>query len=454
MMSKEEILKECEDVFEKQDYSLLDYLCRITLGEDDNGLGSHLDYLCRKVLAEDKDNIVALNYRAFRCPNHLSFPILNRILEMDPDNYFAYNTKAMSYINEEDYEESLKCSEKGLKIKDYDWLRRNKIEALINLDRVEDAYEFYKASDIPNYTFTKGLINCGKYSQVPKFDEGLTKEELLEYYYKRCKSLYEHPKLSPKGKQYEAVLEVCEEIFKIDKDNEIALEYVVGSYAFLNEFEEVIRWCDYAINLYPDNFRFYFDKAEVLYWTYKDLDAAIECYEKGFSHVDCIGYHWYAVDDMVYALYDKAEELSGQEAISIYDKILFYKPKEYKALDRIDEIVKEHGLDWECSESYRESLILRTENDNRLKEIDDFLNTIEIGEYDKEYLNGCSEFKDNYSFKDYVRDVIICLMESSYGYSEESARERVKISMNYIKGEYEVKEPAAYCVIEVGYSCG
>ena len=450
MMSKEEILNECEDVFEKEDYSLLDYLCRITLGEDDNGLGAHLDYLCRNALEEDENNLIALNYKAFRCPNRLSFPILDRILEMDPDNYFAYNTKALSYINDENYEEALKCSEKGLKIKDDEWLRRNRIEALISLERIEEAYEFYKASDIPGYTFTKGLINCGKYSQVPKFDEGLSKDELLDYYYKRCKSLYEHPK----WKEYEPVLEVCEEIFKIDRDNEIALEYMVGSYAFLNQFEEVVRWCDYAIKLYPNNFRFYFDKADVLYWIYKDLDAAIESYERGFSHVECIGYHWYAVDDMVYALYEKAEELSPQEAIAIYDKILFYKPMEYKALERIDGIVKEHGLDWEWSESYRQSSILKAENDKRLKEIDDFLNEIEIGEYDEEYLKGCSQFKDNYSFKDYVREVIICLMESSYRYSEESARERVKISMNYIKGEYEVKEPAAYCVIEVGYSCG
>lgn len=172
------------------------------------------------------------------------------------------------------------------------------------------------------------MIDCGKYSILKEeYEESLSKEELLDYYYKRLKYL------DNKGWRDEEILDVCERIFEIDKDNEIALEFKITALESLERNEEVIKWSDYAIELYPNNFCFYFYKAETLFWSFNDLDGAIEYYEKGFAHVNCIGYYWPYVNDIVDALYEKAEQISWKEAISIYDRILFYKKDEFKALD-------------------------------------------------------------------------------------------------------------------------
>ena len=272
-------------------------------------------------------------------------------------------------------------------------------------------------------------------------------QELLN----ECKKAYEE-------RDYSGLEQACNRILEKDKKNEIALGYKIFSLAWLEKNEEVLECADYAIRLYPNNFMFYFEKAETLLWAFDDVDGAIETYEKGLSLVEDFDEHWFSVDNIIYALYKKAGLLmqSGnfKGAIDICDRILFYRPSEFKALDCIESIVKEHDIDYEASRNYEKSLDLRKRSRKRAEKIEDCLNGIEIGEYGKDYINGFCEFKDYNSLDEYIRDLIICLMESYPYRSEDHARSLVKCNMDYIRSSYEHKEPIAYCSIEVGYCCG
>ena len=393
----QELLRECEKAYGEHDYS-------------------RLDWLSNQILAQDKCNETALTYKLYIYCDwrqyHLVFRIADKIHRLYPDNCHAYNAKAIAYMGRKEFDKALKCCEEGLEIKDYYWLKINKTESLISLNRTDDAYEFFKSFDIRDYNFTKALINCAKYSEISEYDEGLSKKELLDYFFKRCRYL-------ERRGNWEEILTVCDEIFKIDEDNEIALEYKIHSFAFLEKNEEVLKCCNHALKLYLDNYRFYFLKAETLLWGLEDIDGAIEYYEKGFALVEDFDRHWPAIDNLVNALNKKANQAIEKDnctkAVNIYDKILFYKPREFKALDNIDKLVEEHNIDFEPSKHYKESLRLKNEVENRFNQIDEYLKTIEICEYDDEYVNGCSEFKDYNSLAEYIHDIIICLMDAYPG---------------------------------------
>lgn len=432
----DELIKECEKAYDEKNFS-------------------RLDWLCNEILEQQKNNETALTYKLYIYCDwhqyHLVFRIADQIHILYPNNYHTYNAKAIAYSGKNDFEKALDSCNEGLEIKDYWWLRINKIESLISLNRIDEAYEFYNSSEIPDYNFTKALINCGKYSEISKYEEGLSNEELLSYYFKKCSFL-------DRWSNYEEILKVCEEILRIDKDNEFALEYKTHSLRSFENDDEVLKCLNHSIKLYPNNFRFYFEKGETLLWSFEDIDGAIECYEKGFALVGDFDRYWFDVDNLVDALNKKADQVieSGkyENAVNIYDKILFYKPKEFKALDKINSLTKEHNIDYTHSEHYNESLKLKEESQRRIKQVDDFLETIVIGEYDEDYVKGCSEFKDYNSFGEYVRDVIICLMESYPQRSEEYSRLLVKSDIHYIKSSFEHEEPADECIIVVGYGCG
>lgn len=432
----DELINECEKAYCEKNYS-------------------KVRWACDRILEQDKTNETALTYDAY-CNwhiYHVIFKITDKIHRLYPDNYHAYNVEALAHMYKNKFEEALECSEMGLKIKDYWWLRKNKIEALIGLNRIDEALKFYNTSEIPDYNFTKALIHCGKYSEISEYGDVLSKEDLVDYFLKRCRYL------DRKGWSGDEILKVCDEIFKIDKDNEIAFEYMIPELERQDKNDEALEWLNYAIELYPDNNLFYFYKGEILLWAFEDIDGAIESLEKCLSMFEDFEDQWPAVDEIIDALNKKADGFieSGnyKEAVNMYDKILFYRPYEFKALNAIESIIEEHNVNY-CNDGqhFKESLKLREESRQRVKKIDDCLKSIEIGEYDDDYIKGCSEFKDYNSFEEYVRDMIIYLMESYPGRSEEHARFLVKCNMSYIKSSYEYKEPVAYSSIEVGYCCG
>lgn len=54
----------------------------------------------------------------------------------------------------------------------------------------------------------------------------------------------------------------------------------------------------------------------------------------------------------------------------------------------------------------------------------------------------------------YIEEVVVCLVNSSWRYTEERAREIIKERYDYIEEAYKAKEPADDCCAEVGYHCG
>ena len=432
-MTIQDLLNECEKAYGENNYS-------------------RLDWVCNQILEQHKNNETALTYKLYIYCNHrqyhLVFSVADQIQMFHPDNFHVHNAKAMVYLDRKEFEKALECCDEGLKIRDYYWLRMNKIEALIGLNRIDEAFEFYSASDIPNYNFTKALINCAKYSEISEYGTELSKKELVDCLFDRCGYL------DRRGRRGE-ILEVCEEIFKLDEDNELALQFKIHS---LVDDEEVLKCTNHAIRLYPDNFRFFLEKAETLLWAFEDIDGAIENYEKGFALVEDFTRYWFDIDNLVDALNRKVDRLieSGdfENAVNTYDKVLFYKPREFKALDSIDTLVSEHDVKYEPSEYCKESLKLRIERENRFDQIDEYLNAIDVGEYDSEYVDGCSEFKEYGSLAEYVRDIIICLMEAYPSYDENDSRYLVKIAFEDVRASFEFEEPAYDFAVVYGFSGG
>ncbi len=66
----------------------------------------------------------------------------------------------------------------------------------------------------------------------------------------------------------------------------------------------------------------------------------------------------------------------------------------------------------------------------------------------------CCSFKDYNSIEEYIEDIVVILVHSTWRYTEERARERVEERMAFIRNSYERKDPADDCAIDVGYSCG
>lgn len=63
-------------------------------------------------------------------------------------------------------------------------------------------------------------------------------------------------------------------------------------------------------------------------------------------------------------------------------------------------------------------------------------------------------WKNYKSIDDYIEDIIVCLVYSSWHYSEEQAREQCEDRRGYIEESFDGKIPANDCAIEVGYCCG
>lgn len=419
----DDLLVECERSLEKNDLS-------------------RLSWACDRILEIDAVNERALEYRT-QCfleshQYHLVSDICRKIRRLYPANVRADEFEASAYLGRKEFEKALELCE-GVETNEN--IKALKTRALISLERIDEAYEFHTSSGLSEYPFYRALIGCGKYSQISGYEKD---DDLLGCLLKRCEYL-------KRWGRPEEILEVCREIFKIDKDNEIAWGYRLYALEGRIDDEAFLGEVDRALKLYPDNYCFCFRKAETLYCL-GDIDESIKYFENGFSAGVKVYYSFFQ------ALEVKAERERNDGnfmgAIGMYEKILSHDPFRFSALDDIDAIASEHDIIYEPSESYCETFNLRKKAKKRAEEIEDCLSGIVIGEYGEDYASGCDSFKDYGSIDEYIRDIIIVLMESYPGHSEEESRFLVKCNMEYIKSSFEYGEPAAYCSIEVGYCCG
>ena len=78
------------------------------------------------------------------------------------------------------------------------------------------------------------------------------------------------------------------------------------------------------------------------------------------------------------------------------------------------------------------------------------LHTLQPGTVRRE----CKVFKDYRSIDEYIEDLVLCLMFSTWHYTEEQARQLVADRMDYVKEAFEEREPADSSCSEVGYVAG
>ena len=81
---------------------------------------------------------------------------------------------------------------------------------------------------------------------------------------------------------YDRTIEICDEILKMDLNNQRALGYKARSLYLLDECGEALKLLDNALRIYPDNPYYFSIKAEVL-MEMEEYDKSIECYEKAFE---------------------------------------------------------------------------------------------------------------------------------------------------------------------------
>lgn len=284
-MLKEKLLDEIEYIY--------------NIGDHERLIGK-----CDELLKIDEDNPAALNYRAIALyylgRYDESLKLLDYNLKLHPTNPYVLNNRALVFIALEDYQKALECCEEGLKYMDFDWLQKNKIEALIHLGRRDEAYEFYKIVDIPFYTFEEALENCGIIQKDGIFER---MEVLLG------------------ERNFEEVLKICNE----HEESERILEFKIVSLHCLERYDEELECVNRAIEKYPNNYEFHFLRARIS----RNLDGAIESYERAFELLQSTSNYRLKVKEYIKCLKIKAHELivasEYEEAIGTCEKILKYE---------------------------------------------------------------------------------------------------------------------------------
>lgn len=64
------------------------------------------------------------------------------------------------------------------------------------------------------------------------------------------------------------------------------------------------------------------------------------------------------------------------------------------------------------------------------------------------------KWHDYASIKEYIEDVVVCLVYSPWQYSEEHAREIIDYKMVWVKYGFEHQIPANDCSAEIGFFAG
>ncbi len=76
------------------------------------------------------------------------------------------------------------------------------------------------------------------------------------------------------------------------------------------------------------------------------------------------------------------------------------------------------------------------------------------GEEAWEFKESRCKWFDYGSIEEYIEDIVVCLVYSTWHYTEERARQQCEDRMGLIERSYEKKEPADDCAADVGYCCG
>ena len=72
----------------------------------------------------------------------------------------------------------------------------------------------------------------------------------------------------------------------------------------------------------------------------------------------------------------------------------------------------------------------------------------------EKFIDERCQFLDYKSIDEYIEDIVVCLIYSSWHYTEERARKQCADRMIFIERSFAEKEPADDCAADVGYGCG
>lgn len=127
--------------------------------------------ICDEILKISPDNPIAIGYKSFAYIRLGEYEKASDLLDygcrLYPENPYLISNRAMLHYEMGEYEKSLECCEEGLKIKKFDELCENKLKALIKLDRISEAIEFYRS--LRCVYLEDLLIEAGKYREALEF---------------------------------------------------------------------------------------------------------------------------------------------------------------------------------------------------------------------------------------------------------------------------------------------
>ena len=110
-------------------------------------------------------------------------------------------------------------------------------------------------------------MNCRK----SNFGDNMTIQDLLN----ECECAYDE-------KDFKKLMELCDEVFKKDPDNQIAIGYKSISCCFLNQPQKALEILNGAVKLYPDNY-YYKNISAMAYYDLGEYEKSLKCCVEGLK---------------------------------------------------------------------------------------------------------------------------------------------------------------------------
>ena len=111
-------------------------------------------------------------------------------------------------------------------------------------------------------------MNCRKKSN---FGDNMTIQDLLN----KCEWAYDE-------KDFNKLIGLCDEVFKKDSDNPIAISYKSISYCFLNQPEKTLEILKEASKLHPNNY-YHKNISAMAYYDLGEYEKSLKCCEEGLK---------------------------------------------------------------------------------------------------------------------------------------------------------------------------
>ena len=239
---------------------------------------------------KEKHNETILTYLMLSYENDLDWENAlkcgEELIDINPSNHLIKLRLIDCHLNLRQYQESIDCIDELLDykklryIRDFDdnGLKYKKGLALFKLKRYEEAIE-----ELRNLkTLKANHLIIESYEKLKKPSKAI--RYLLKAYEQdpNDEILFEISKIAFENQNHRRSIHYLERILMTDPKNERALEKIAENYLELQKFELVITYCEELLKVNEDNFNAYLYLSE----TYQYLgnhEKAIECIENGLS---------------------------------------------------------------------------------------------------------------------------------------------------------------------------